>query len=177
MDGDGVEYIYLVTPKTTSVDILTNYMPNLVELVNNPRYQENGFCINADFDLTEYDWTDEPSDVGLNKPMEWVSIRKKTVVDGENRWGQFSEPKLWATFSKDGKDGIDGKDGASVSFRFKCETKAELLAEWDSYVAGESFFDTFNLSVGDGVYVNEEGLLYVYSGGFYAEEDPTFDTY
>jgi hypothetical protein len=34
--------------------------------------------------------------------MEWVSIRKKSAVDGQGTWGQFSEPKLWATYSKDG---------------------------------------------------------------------------
>ena len=60
-------------------------MPNLEALAQHPLYQESEFCINGDFtvdgfNLDGYDWTDEPSDVGPEEPMEWVSVRKK--IDG-----------------------------------------------------------------------------------------------
>ena len=55
------------------------------------------------------------------------------------------------------------------------ETKNELLVEWYSYVEGGSFFNSnVDLIGGEGVYVNEEGLLYVYSGSFYPGEDIEF---
>lgn len=123
-DGDGVEYIYLITPKKNgdieidSEYVSQHYMPDLSLLLNHPKYQENEFCINSDFttdefNLNDYKWTDEPSDVGPEEPVEWVSIRKRTTPEGSNEavWGEFSTPKVWATYSKDGKDGADGKEG------------------------------------------------------------------
>lgn len=42
-------------------------------------------------------WTDDPSDVSENEPLEFVSIRKyrKNPDTGESEWGWYSEPKLW----------------------------------------------------------------------------------
>ena len=82
-------------------------MPDLDLLLSHPRYQEDEFCINDEYttesyNLNGYDWTDEPSDVGPNEPMEWVSVRKKSAPDGKGVWGRFSNPKLWATYSEDG---------------------------------------------------------------------------
>ena len=55
MDGDGVEYIYLVTPDKTSneTEINSDYvkhylMPDLDAAVDHERYQEDGFCFNAE---------------------------------------------------------------------------------------------------------------------------------
>lgn len=103
-DGDGVEYIYLVTPskdgdtKVTSEYVEIYKMPSRYEALLNSRYQEDEFCFNSDFGYDGYFWTDEPSDVGPNEPMEWVSSRKQ--ING--KWGEFSSPKLWATYSSDG---------------------------------------------------------------------------
>lgn len=108
-DGDGVEYIYLVTPdKTDSGEITKEYvkatfMPDLDEAVKNNYYQQDGFCFNGDWGYSGYDWTDEPSDVGPSKPREWVSIRKKTTdSNGNYSWGKFSDPKLWGRYAEDG---------------------------------------------------------------------------
>lgn len=115
-DGDGVEYIYLITPKTDGTSeinaeyVKSYYLPsNMDALLSHPRYQENEFCINSEwsangFDFSDYNWTDEPSDVGPSEPVEWVLTRKKTAQNGERSgsWGVFSEPKIWATFSEDG---------------------------------------------------------------------------
>ena len=344
-DGDGVEYIYLVTPKRDGNEEITSEwvkkwrMPDLDELMNHPRYQEDEFCINSDysdskFTLDCYDWTDEPSDVGPNEPMEWVSVRKKSASDGRGKWGKFSDPKLWATYSEDGaayitsyvftrssempelpeggdffdpnptntsvwhdtvpdgkepvwmstrtfcsdpNNNIDddwtdpkilsdspnfqveytrgdengevnkqfltnlnyyksaadpeaawredqlkhgyvwgddisdpiwmatasytngswtdwvltkikgekgevGESGSSVSIKFKCLSLESLLAEWADYVLGHEYFfgqllDGDKLGTGTGVYVEELGLLYVYSGGYYPGEDTDFDKY
>ena len=38
-------------------------------------------------------WTDDPLDVDVNEPFEFVSIRKYDGTTG--KWGWFSEPVLW----------------------------------------------------------------------------------
>lgn len=117
-DGPGVEYMFLVTQgtyksndgvKEMTSDVVLTYMPDITEMTTHPRYQEPGFVPNdtftvEGFDYSGYDWTDEPSDVSPNKPMEWVSIRKGIVDQdtGNVSWGPFSKPKLWAKYSTDG---------------------------------------------------------------------------
>lgn len=98
IDGDGVEYIYRVTPKKIDDQDITSkyvedyFMPNLYEAVDFEGYQEDGYY------FVDYGWTDEPTDVSPDNPVEWVSIRKK--INGV--WGRFTSPKVWATFSEDG---------------------------------------------------------------------------
>lgn len=41
---------------------------------------------------------------------EWVSVRKKV----EGLWGNYSEPGLFANFSKNGSDGQQGLQGCVV---------------------------------------------------------------
>lgn len=110
MDGDGVEYIYLVTPDTTNegkpIDswyILDYFTPDRKVALNDEYYQQDEFCFNADWGYTGYDWSDEPKDVGPGKPLEWVMIRKKKKNGkGEVVWGEFSDPAIWGRFAEDG---------------------------------------------------------------------------
>lgn len=59
----------------------------------------------------DWDWTDNPVDVTREYPYEWVSMRrfkKGDKVFGETTnttkvWEEFSIPKLWAKYSKDGE--------------------------------------------------------------------------
>lgn len=101
MDGDSVEYIYLVTPAeingipTTSGHVKDIMVPTY-SLEGN--YQNDEFCFNDTWGFEGYDWTDEPRDVGPGKPMEWVMVRKQK--DGV--WQSFSDPALWATYSMGG---------------------------------------------------------------------------
>lgn len=46
--------------------------------------------------MPDYNFTDNPSDVGPDQPYEFVSIRKKRInpLTGNSEWGPFSEPKL-----------------------------------------------------------------------------------
>lgn len=99
-DGDGVEYIYLITePNITSEKVKDIYMPNNLEAIAlEENYQQDGFCFNDDWGYEGYDWTDEPSDVGPGKPLEWVSVRKYR----NGKWEVFSDPKLWAKYAEDG---------------------------------------------------------------------------
>lgn len=55
MDGDGVEYIYLITPpKLTPGDVLLR-MPDLDLAAAQPEYQQDEFCFNAEFGYPGYD--------------------------------------------------------------------------------------------------------------------------
>ena len=110
MDGDGVEYIYLVTPdKTnegndiTSEYVATHFMPNRDYAMTLETYQEDEFVFNDEWGFEGYDWTDEPQNVGPAKPLEWVSVRKKKRNDnGDILWGRFSDPTIWGRFASDG---------------------------------------------------------------------------
>lgn len=120
-DGDGIEYIYLVTPdktntgeKMTSEYVKTLFVP--VYDINNESYQTEEFCFNDDWGFVGYDWTDEPRDVGPGKPMEWVMVRKQQ----NNTWQAFSDPALWATYSEDGVSYI-------TSFVFTRASKEDSL--------------------------------------------------
>ena len=46
-------------------------------------------------------WTDNPMGTKASEPFEWVSIRKSSTPEGtkEKVWGEFSEPKLWASYN------------------------------------------------------------------------------
>lgn len=49
-------------------------------------------------------WSDNPSDVGPYKPLEWVSIRRKKVnLDGRFEY-TYSEPTIWAEWKRDTYD-------------------------------------------------------------------------
>ena len=108
IDGDGVEYIFKVTPSDVKNTTITE--GHLLHIPSKSWYDDNGY--GEYYQLNEFypgnsekwpaeldlDWTDEPRDVGPDEPLEWVSIRRK--VDGI--WGDFSSPKLWAKYTEDG---------------------------------------------------------------------------
>lgn len=97
MDGDGVEYIYLITaPNLNAEQVRQLYIPEYD--IESEEYQKDGFCFNSNFGFAGYDWTDEPSDVGSGKPLEWVCVRKYR----NGKWEAFSNPALWAKYVEDG---------------------------------------------------------------------------
>lgn len=53
-------------------------------------------------------WTDEPQGVSSTYPVEWVCQRKK---DAFSIWGDYTTPKVWATYAE------DGATGAGVTYR------------------------------------------------------------
>lgn len=108
-DGDGVEYIYQLS---------SNYdkpaTPGRIAASHSPvtSYQEREF-IPAKASTDEFEWQDNPSDVTISIPYQWVSVRKfnwKTQL-----WGDFEEPTLWAKYGKDGDEAV----AAFKSFVFR----------------------------------------------------------
>lgn len=128
MDGDGVEYIYLVTPKygengeEITKDHLMLKVPTYQDYINydkeyNAENGEGASNLAEKYQQREFvpgqghpnfigfqEWHDEPVDVSEDKPVEWVRVRKFKIHDGETepRWGDFSEPTKWAMWSADG---------------------------------------------------------------------------
>ena len=144
MDGDGVEYVYkLFNPTTDNLAPEKPKSPKFTygngsgeydwygqvylsdsehpEISNNWRpkdWEGTGFntWIGGKYgpqgEWIPEGWEDDPTGVSETDKVEWVSQRKFT----NSRWGQFSDPTVWATFSKEHtveiKDGywwIDGK--------------------------------------------------------------------
>ena len=122
MDGDGVEYIYLVTPsevngiKVTSDFVRTHFVPSYT--ITDSKYQQDEFCFNDEWGFPGYDWTDEPRDVGPGEPVEWVMVRRQK----NEQWMEFSDPALWATYSENGVSYIT----SFVFTRASIENKPDL---------------------------------------------------
>ena len=155
-------------------------------------------------------WSDDPEGVGYfiryqqngqpvldedNNPVqdlykyEYVTSRKR--VNGE--WGEFSDPKIWSTFSKEhtveiGDDGywwIDGKptdvkaegeNGTGIDLKGKvdyydADHRNQLISEGYEedpnhiYTFLSDVEDTYNPEVGDCWVVTLNGHIYLYVGG------------
>lgn len=105
IDGDGVEYIYLVSDKYPFNQIQNAPYPS--SWTNNERFQEDDFpCVGTNgANILGNGWTDEPTGVSLNNKYEYVATRKKQFKPGSDRekeWGPFGTPKLWSNFAEDG---------------------------------------------------------------------------
>ena len=115
VDGAGVEYIFRVADN----DVVTNnqlnasewlYLPtegrtSVIDNANqNLHYQMDDWVpdgtVRGGYQMPDYNFTDNPSDVGPDQPYEFVCIRKKRVnpSTGVSEWGPFSEPKLWGYY-------------------------------------------------------------------------------
>ena len=109
VDGEGVEYIYTVTPKTMIIegeewDVLEYYrdcrakkkIPEFLRIPTKEEYKnwstdekdyyskflDYGFIPGITDDnigQLEQEWYDEPQDVDADQPYEWVAIRKKQI--------------------------------------------------------------------------------------------------
>jgi len=98
MDGDGVEYIFYADPGGVAP----------IGNINRPETWTN----DEDFQEPEYiragsDWVDEPIDLGSAEygpgSKQWVSVRKKTSVEGDTpAWQAYSPPALWSGVGVDG---------------------------------------------------------------------------
>lgn len=88
-DGDGVQYVYKQTKDKNP--------PNDITEVDNEQLNE----------FIPTGWFDDPQGVSEEMPFEWVSKRK---FDGINQvWGDWSKPKLWASFGMKGDTGLSAK--------------------------------------------------------------------
>lgn len=117
MDGDGIEYIFYVSPENTSensyytIDQDGKYHleddggavwppTTATETARISNYQESDWVPGNEQAAQGWDrnWTDNPIGISANRPYEWVSIRKRV----NEVWQPFSEPALWAKYPKDG---------------------------------------------------------------------------
>ena len=96
-DGDGVQYVYKTTEDKEPPE----------DIAQSDNEQLNEFIPQG--------WTDDPTGVSEEVPFEWVSKRK---FDGTNQvWGEWSKPKLWASWGKKGDTGL------SATFRYQSMVK------------------------------------------------------
>lgn len=165
MDGASVQYVF----KRTTAEEGTPSRP----AVTNEGY------INEQGEYIPNGWTDDPIGVNEYYVKEWVSIRRKG--ERQTEWGSFSDPALWATYSKqhtveikDGYwwiDGVktqykaEGKDGAGI--KLKGVVDYYLTSEASSTATSLQGVNTSGLEIGDCYVVSQgskEGYIYTYNG-------------
>jgi hypothetical protein len=136
-DGAGVEYVY----KLTSTE-------------DNPGSPANPQDRTVD-DYVPSGWTDNPSGVSLANPFEWVSERKSSATTGAgsftggHTWGDFSAPRIWSKWGKNGQDG-DGME--YVYIRTKTSVAPAIVASADSRTdsRGRTYLDDEYLPLASG---------------------------
>lgn len=158
IDGDGVEYIFIVADEN-STDINTttgkitlqeqlwkvegsspNFIPTTEEQV---RHLGLSYQVPDWVGTRNNGWTDNPSDVDTQQPFEFVAIRK--YHDGTG-WGPFCEPKLWSHFG-----GITVNPVTTITT--SAETNYVPYKEWAFYRANDADGTTHtDLSTYDVVY-------------------------
>lgn len=124
-DGDGVEYIFTKTSAGAPIENPSSWYTNEQSKANGK--DDNGTCSweddpgkayynNKYYNKDEYiklnsGWFDDPSNIEDQHPGDkiWVSVRKKrndtdpTSSKKEDAyWHQYSSPKIWSYYAKDG---------------------------------------------------------------------------
>lgn len=110
-DGVGLEMIFKRNSSTQNVPKFIDSQDSN-SFQGTVSHQVNG--VNKEFHFQDNDfvpdgWTDNQQGVTLDYPVEWVSMRfKKISTDGKTaEWSSFNQPRVWATYSKDGKGVVD----------------------------------------------------------------------
>ena len=111
----GVEYIYKLCDSSTNTEV----KPIPDEVYDDPEYKYD--------DFKPAGWEDHPQGITVDRPIEYISQRKKK--NGE--WGKFSYPAIWA------KWGHDGRDGDGIEYVFLLTNNAEIPGliipeDWES---------------------------------------------
>lgn len=101
-DGEGLEMIFYKTATQNTFTIDPSTIPNDAE-----GFQQAGYVPEG--------WSDSQQGVEPTIRYEYVSIRTK---GSDGVWNKFNSPKLWATYSE------DGKDGDSVKYIY-CRSKSQ----------------------------------------------------
>lgn len=70
------------------------------------KYGLNESDFSAAVNSLDFNWTDDPSDVGPFEPVEWVSIRRKKVNPDGTFTYQYTDPTIWAEWKRDTYDSI-----------------------------------------------------------------------
>lgn len=86
IDGDTTEYIYILTKDNYSV----------------PKLPTSSDSIDTNI---KGNWTDDPQDVNITYPYQWISERTRSYDDTTNKmvWSAYSTPAIWNTYAEDGR--------------------------------------------------------------------------
>lgn len=103
-DGTSIEFIYLNTLATTSVE----------DIKNDTEFGSGLFPANGEKfpSVGNYKWLDHPKGVSEEMPIEWVAQRKLVDTVNGKQWSKYSIPSKWSVFGKVGTDG----DGVEYIF-------------------------------------------------------------
>lgn len=174
-DGDGVEYVYTLTEKH-----IRPYTPDGVNAADNSpttNFQDREFIpaqTNSNGDSNPFPWTDNPSDVTLSLPYQWVSVRK---FDWSTQlWEDFQEPTLWAKYGKDG-------DVAVATFKSLVFRRTNAILTASDTPTGGSYANPIPTNVdGNGKLLWSDGIpsgteiVWMSSRIFAADDDPINQT-
>lgn len=131
LDGDGIQYIFMRTPKSNPPKNPTpfgyktdaKYQQKYTEWI--PSVGSNYKNLYGDsiiFREGDELWSDDPVEVSNTFPYQWVCTRKYLKEEGnkEKTWQAYSEPALW------GKYGENGVSGAIVRVLY-CRTDSPSI--------------------------------------------------
>ena len=98
VDGDGVEYIYYLSPDENAVTF-----DNISQSDNDNSNNPANWSTNQSSEHILNGWSDDPSGVSEEKRWEYVSVRHKRLnnTTGKVEWGKYSEPAVWSHFAVD----------------------------------------------------------------------------
>ena len=108
IDGDGVEYIYYL---------------NDGKAVDNPtpeNWETDEIYQDKEIEFIPEGWKDEPIMVTVKETHCWVCTRKYR----NGRWGEYSNPSIWAMY---GIKGDTGADGISMKSMFTTTTQSNIV--------------------------------------------------
>lgn len=153
-DGDGVEYIFTVSDRDPSSDPFDWYTneeskaDTAKEGYNADEYIEPGSG-----------WVDDPGDLEQEQGTKiWVSIRKKrNDSDSESSettdayWHQYSHPKIWAYYAKDGVataivlDAVGETQNVYIDADTKLNSQYQSSIEINMYNTGDTIGKTLEV--------------------------------
>lgn len=86
IDGDTTEYIYILTKNDYPI----------------PEIPTSSNSINTN---VKGNWTDDPQDVSVTYPYQWISERTRSYDATTNKmvWSAYSTPAIWNTYAEDGR--------------------------------------------------------------------------
>ena len=176
-DGDGVEYIYLLTNTATPPTNPTpkDYKDINTEIGQSYQNKDTEWLPPTEVEYTTIDdinikyvdtsWLDDPQPVSQDNLYCWVACRKfrKDEETKTKIWGAYSKPSLWAKY------GETGKSGTCIRklYYLSTDTSNPPSLPVDSLITG-SWTTAFpvNYKYGENVVWGTEAELYVTTNEF-----------
>ena len=141
-DSKSQEYVYRLTNDSNYTFTGDDNPKNWYAATGNYQTDDYPFIGNNGANvISQSQWTDNPQSVREDARYEWVSTREYNT--STKKWGEFSEPTIWSTWSVDGVDGdgieyIFAKFDASHPVTFYTTSNTHNPATWFNYNDNES---------------------------------------